>query len=131
MNLADILALVPEGGNWRDLPDDIAREVMGGAYDSGGGRTGFFRRLHRDLPAPTIVGSPSHKSTFLGHPTQPRAINEHESAAIQTFPASHQFAGAAAKRFLQIGNACPPRQVEANLRHIWGSGNRAYPCHEE
>ena len=36
------LRLVPEGGNWRDLPEDIRKEAMGGAYGSGGGKVGDY-----------------------------------------------------------------------------------------
>ena len=39
------LQMVPEGGNWRDLPEDVVEQAMGGAYTSGGGKVGFFRRL--------------------------------------------------------------------------------------
>lgn len=105
-------ALVPEGGNWRDLPDDLAREVMGGAYKSGGGRTGYFRRLHRDLPSPTIMGSPSQKSTYLGHPTENRPINTAEAATLQSYPTPFPFQGTKTKQFLQIGNAVPPLLAE-------------------
>ena len=31
----------PRGRNWRDLPEDIRKEAMGGAYGSGGGKVGF------------------------------------------------------------------------------------------
>jgi site-specific DNA-cytosine methylase len=123
MRPEDVLALVPEGGNWRNLPDHIARDAMGGAYASGGGRTGYFRRLHRDRPAPTIVGSPSQKSTFLGHPTENRAINITEAAAIQTFPPGFAFSGSKTTGFLQVGNAVPPLVAERTLRHLWGGGD--------
>src|SRR5262249_31524452 len=39
------LQLVPEGGNWRDLPARMKRHALGSAFDSWGGRSGFFRRL--------------------------------------------------------------------------------------
>jgi len=39
------LADVPEGGNWRDLPEERKSEALGKAYVSWGGRSGFFRRL--------------------------------------------------------------------------------------
>ena len=32
------LKMVPQGGNWRDLPEDIIPIAMGGAYTSGGGK---------------------------------------------------------------------------------------------
>ena len=86
MSRESVLALIPEGGHWRNLPPQIAEIVMGGSYRSSGGRTSYFRRLHRDLPAPTIVGSPDQKSTLLGHPFEDRVINEEEAAALQTFP---------------------------------------------
>ena len=35
------LKLVPEGGNWRDLPVDLKQMAMGGAFESGGGKVGF------------------------------------------------------------------------------------------
>lgn len=27
-----VMELVPEGGDWRDLPEDVAREYMKGSY---------------------------------------------------------------------------------------------------
>lgn len=66
------LRLVPEGGNWRDLPEDIRKEAMGGAYESGGGKVGFYRRLSYSQPSPTLVTSPVQKATMMCHPTQNR-----------------------------------------------------------
>lgn len=48
------LRLVPEGGNWRDLPKEVWKEAMGGAYASGGGKVGFYRRLSYSQPSPTL-----------------------------------------------------------------------------
>lgn len=112
------MELVPEGGNWRDLPEDVARKVMGAAYDSGGGRTGYARRLHRDKPSPTILGQPDHRSTFLGHPTESRALTPEECAVLQTFPADFPFQGTKTRRHLQIGNAVPPLLAEVVLKHL-------------
>ena len=39
------LRMVPEGGNWRDLPLAVQPIAMGGAWKSGGGKVGFYRRL--------------------------------------------------------------------------------------
>ena len=44
------LRLVPEGGNWRSLPEEMIEEAMGGAYRSGGGKVGFYRRLSYSEP---------------------------------------------------------------------------------
>ena len=56
--------MVPEGGNWRDLPEDIIPIAMGGAYKSGGGKVGFYRRLSYNQPSPTVVTSPVQKATM-------------------------------------------------------------------
>ena len=45
---AEILAKVPQGGYWRDLPDDLQREYMKKSYFLGGGKTGMARRLSWD-----------------------------------------------------------------------------------
>lgn len=59
---------IPEGGNWRDLPDDEQRRFMAGAFGSGGGKTGYLRREAWDEPASTITASPMGKATCQLHP---------------------------------------------------------------
>lgn len=66
------LKMVPEGGNWKNLPPDILKEAMGGAYSSGGGKVGFYRRLSYSQPSPTVVTSPIQKATMMCHPTKDR-----------------------------------------------------------
>lgn len=39
------LRLLKAGQNWRHLPEELKKEAMGGAYNSGGGKVGFYRRL--------------------------------------------------------------------------------------
>jgi len=58
---AKVLELVPPGGYWRDLPDEIAKEFMGSSYYSGGGRTGMARRISWDEPCLTLTCSPAQK----------------------------------------------------------------------
>lgn len=102
---AETMEMVPEGGDWRDLPDEVAQEVMGAAYsNTAGGRTSYFRRLHRDKPSPTIMGSPDQKSTLLWHPTENRPISEEEAATMQTFP-PHPGWGLTARPAVAVGNA--------------------------
>lgn len=101
------LRLVPEGGNWRDLPEDIRKEAMGGAYGSGGGKVGFYRRLSYSQPSPTLVTSPVQKATMMCHPTQDRPLSIREYARIQQFPDDWKFMGTSAAKYRQIGNAVP------------------------
>ena len=50
-----VMAMVPPGGCWVDLPDDVAREYMGKSYFSGGGRRGMARRIAWDEPCLTLT----------------------------------------------------------------------------
>jgi DNA (cytosine-5)-methyltransferase 1 len=104
---AKLLEYVPQGGNWRDLPERLRKDAMGAAYKAGGGKMGFYRRLSYDQPSPTLVTSPVQKATMLCHPTAPRPLSVKEYAAIQEFPDKWQFAGSLVDQYRQIGNAVP------------------------
>ncbi len=102
-----VMELVPEGGDWRDLPEDIARGYMKGSYDLGGGKTGMARRLAMDEPSLTLTCAPAQKQTERCHPTETRPLTVREYARIQTFPDEWGFAGTVAAQYRQIGNAVP------------------------
>ena len=99
--------LVPPGGTWRDLPAELHREALGGAFDSGGGKTGFYRRLSWDDPAPTITGRSNRKASAVCHPDFTRPLSVRESARIQGFPDAWHFTGAMNRQYVQVGNAVP------------------------
>jgi len=101
------LRQVPPGGNWRSLPDDAKELAMGGAFNSGGGKVGFYRRLNYDQPAPTLITSPVQKATMLCHPTADRPLSVREYARIQQFPDDWQIVGSTTDCYRQIGNAVP------------------------
>lgn len=103
----EYLQMIPEGGNWRNLPEGIKEKAMGGAYESGGGKVGFYRRLSYDQPSPTLVTSPVQKATMMCHPTQVRPLSIREYARIQQFPDDWIFMGTSAAKYRQIGNAVP------------------------
>ena len=107
------LHLVPEGGNWKDLPAELIPAAMGGAYKSGGGKVGFYRRLSYSQPAPTITTSPAQKATMLCHPKKDRPLSVKEYARIQQFPEDWIFTGTTAAKYKQIGNAVPIGLAEA------------------
>lgn len=102
-----VLELVPQGGDWRDLPDDVAKDYMGGSYYLGGGKTGMARRLSLDEPSLTLTCSPVQKQTERCHPLETRPLTVREYARIQTFPDNWQFCGNMASQYKQIGNAVP------------------------
>lgn len=103
----EILELVPQGGYWRDLPDDIQREYMQTSYFQGGGKTGIARRLSWDEPSLTLTCAPAQKQTERCHPDETRPLAVREYARIQTFPDEWHFCGALCAQYKQIGNAVP------------------------
>lgn len=103
------LSMVPAGGNWRALPLDVQQQSMGRAWFAKGGRSGWWRRLTRDLPSPTIVTMPNHASTAMCHPVQTRALTLRECAAVQEFPSDWEFCGTVQQKYTQVGNAIPIR----------------------
>ena len=102
-----VFDLVPPGGYWRDLPDNVAREYMKSCYFMGGGRTGIARRLSWDEPSLTLTCSPMMKQTDRCHPDESRPFTTREYARIQSFPDEWQFAGKMNDIYKQIGNAVP------------------------
>lgn len=101
------LKMIPEGGNWKNLPEEIMQEAMGGAFHSGGGKVGFYRRLSYSQPSPTVVTSPVQKATMMCHPTKDRPLSVAEYARIQQFPDDWNFMGNMSSKYKQIGNAVP------------------------
>jgi DNA (cytosine-5)-methyltransferase 1 len=103
-----VFRLIPAGGNWRCLPVSTRRATMGAAFQAEGGKSGWWRRLAWEQPAPTILGMPDHSSTALVHPDEVRCLSVAECAAVQTFPRWVRFAGSPRSQYQQIGNAVPP-----------------------
>lgn len=102
-----VLAMVPQGGDWRNLPEEIAKDYMGGSWLLGGGKTGMARRLSLDEPSLTLTCSPCQKQTERCHPIETRPLSVREYARIQTFPDSWNFQGSMSDKYKQIGNAVP------------------------
>lgn len=103
----EVLKLVPAGGCWRDLPENVAKEYMGKSYYLGGGKTGMARKLSWDEPALTVLCSPSQKQTERCHPDEIRPFSIRENARIQSFPDDWKFEGPISEQYKQIGNAVP------------------------
>jgi DNA (cytosine-5)-methyltransferase 1 len=102
-----IMALIPQGGHWKDLPDTLQREYMGASYHLGGGKTGMARRLSADEPSLTLTCNPAQKQTERCHPFETRPLQIREYARIQSFPDTWKFSGSVASQYKQIGNAVP------------------------
>ncbi len=102
-----VLELVPPGGCWINLPEDVAKVYMGKSYYSGGGRRGMARRISWDEPSLTLTCSPSQKQTERCHPEETRPFTVREYARIQSFPDDWKFCGGMTDQYKQIGNAVP------------------------
>ncbi|MCM1006030.1 MAG: DNA cytosine methyltransferase [Prevotella sp.] len=114
----EVLKLVPEGGDWRDLPPEVAEAYMKGSYRLGGGKTGMASRLAMDEASLTLTCAPAHKQTERCHPIHTRPLTVREYARIQTFPDDWEFSGSLSSKYKQIGNAVPVNMAWALGRSI-------------
>jgi DNA (cytosine-5)-methyltransferase 1 len=95
------------GQYWKDLPPEMQKEAMGNSFFSGGGKTGFLRRLAWDKPSPTLVTHPAMPATDLAHPIENRPLSIEEYMRIQEFPDDYVICGSITEQYKQIGNAVP------------------------
>ena len=102
-----VMELVPEGGCWINLPEDVKKKYMGNSLNSGGGKRGIARRLSWDEPSLTLTTSPCQKQTERCHPSETRPLKTREYARVQTFPDNFVFEGSISSIYKQIGNAVP------------------------
>lgn len=103
----NVMKLVPPGGCWIDLPEDIAKEYMKNSYYLGGGKRGMARRMSWDEPSLTLTTAPDMKQTERCHPEETRPFTVREYARIQSFPDDWKFYGGITSQYRQIGNAVP------------------------
>lgn len=111
---AQVMRMVPQGGCWVNLPDDVKLAYMGErGMAAGGGKRGVARRLSMDEQCLTLTTSPCQKQTERCHPIETRPLNVREYARIQTFPDSYVFTGSVGNQYKQIGNAVPVKMALA------------------
>ena len=109
----EMIAHVPPGGGWRDIPREFWLECMKRWNGSSGGWPDVYGRLEWDKQCPTITaGFDSFSRGRYTHPEYNRAITPREAARLQTFPDLVRFLGTRHDVRLQIGNAVPPRLAE-------------------
>lgn len=91
----DTIALVPEGGNWKDLPAGV----------------GESRKFHEawtryDGNKPSRTIDTGHRNHF--HYEYNRVPTIRENARLQSFPDDFVFTGTRTQQNRQVGNAVPP-----------------------
>lgn len=96
----DIIALVPDGGNYKDLPQDLqqTRKVHIA-----------WTRMNSQKPSMTIDTGHRHHFHYLYN----RIPTVRESARIQSFPDSFIFKCSKTSQYKQVGNAVPPLLAKA------------------
>jgi DNA (cytosine-5)-methyltransferase 1 len=99
--------LIPQGGCWIHLPEELQKEYLGNSFHSGGGKRGILYRLSMEKPSLTLLCTPSQKQTERCHPLEERPLTIREYARIQTFADDYVFVGSINSQYKQIGNAVP------------------------
>jgi DNA (cytosine-5)-methyltransferase 1 len=103
----DLFKMIPQGGCWVNLPEELQRTYLGNSFNSGGGKRGILYRLSMDKPSLTLLCTPSQKQTERCHPLEERPLTVREYARIQTFDDDYEFCGSMNSKYKQIGNAVP------------------------
>lgn len=106
----EMLKLIPEGGNFTDIPKNSEYYVRG--YISH-----VYRRLDRKEPAYTVIAA-GGGGTWGYHYEEPRPLTNRERARLQTFPDDFVFEGNISQVRRQIGNAVPPEGIMPFAREI-------------
>ena len=105
-----MLDLIPEGGNFTDIPKDHPLYVKGMISH-------VYRRLKLDEPAKTIIAA-GGGGTWGYHYPEPRPLTNRERARLQSFPDDFVFQGSVTEVRRQIGNAVPPEGVRLVARRL-------------
>lgn len=105
-----ILELIPEGGNFENVPRNHPLYVKGMISH-------VYRRIHRKKPAKTIIAA-GGGGTWGYHYPEPRPLTNRERARLQTFPDNFVFEGSMGEVRRQIGNAVPPLGAQIVARKL-------------
>ena len=108
---------IPQGGNWRDIPD----ELMQNYADKGRCHSGIYKRLIGNQPSVVIS---NYRKSMLIHPYQNRGLSVREAARLQSFPDDFFFEGPISHIQQQIGNAVPPLLAKAVFEQVIKLSNR-------
>ena len=91
----DVISLVPEGGNHKDLPQGVGEHRK---FNEA------WTRYHGDKPSKTI--DTGHRNHF--HYVYNRVPTVRENARLQSFRDDFIFFGTRTEQYKQVGNAVPP-----------------------
>ncbi len=104
-HVKEIIALVPDGGNYKDLPEEYAHTRNFHVA---------WTRFASNKPAPTI--DTGHRHHF--HYKYNRVPTVRECARLQSFPDDFIFLGNKTQQFRQVGNAVPPIMAQEIAKKV-------------
>lgn len=101
----DTIALVPDGGNYKDLPEELqATRKVNIAWT----------RMNSNRPSFTIDTGHNHHFHYKYN----RVPTVRESARLQSFPDWFRFYGGKGSQLKQVGNAVPPLLAKAIAKEL-------------
>lgn len=106
----DRIAYVPQGGNWRDIPDNLFENQRSNRHSSA------YKRLNERDCSVTIDTGNAHSNYF--HPLYNRIPTVREAARLQSFNDKFVFLGSRTSQYRQVGNAVPPLLAKAIAQGI-------------
>ena len=113
-NIADktrrMLELIPEGGNFSDIPKNSPLYVKGMISH-------VYRRLDRKKPSTTIIAG-GGGGTWGYHYAEPRPLTNRERARLFGYPDDFIFEGSISDVRKQIGNSVPPPAAKVLALHL-------------
>ncbi len=117
-----MVAGIPAGGNWQNIPAGLSArvdQIRKRSEERGLVHTTYYGRLQWREPSYTIntYFSRMGNGCFI-HPTQTRLISLREGARLQSFPDAVNFSGSRRAQYEQIGNAVPPLLSHAVARTL-------------
>jgi DNA (cytosine-5)-methyltransferase 1 len=110
------MQFIPQGGSWRDIPQDLLPDGMKRARRSD--HTKRYGRLSQNgLSSTILTRCDPHWGAYI-HPTQNRTLTVREAARLQTFPDRVKFSGSRVEQYRQVGNAVPPLLGKAIAKSV-------------
>ena len=106
------ISFVPQGGNWKDIPQELFANNRDNRHSSA------YKRLKEEEPSVTIDTGNSHSNYF--HPLYNRIPTVREAARLQSFNDKFEFLGTRSEQYRQVGNAVPPLMAKAIAEELNG-----------
>ena len=113
LKVQERIAHVPQGGNWKDVPEELFPNNRTNRHSSA------YKRLDEATTSVTIDTGNNHSNYF--HPLFNRIPTVREAARLQSFNDEFEFMGNRSEQYRQVGNAVPPLLSKAIALQLRGA----------